>query len=109
RQEPDQLWQAIDERHGLLSPLAATLANLSQRDAKIRVLANLEPIGPSVQAAGIGGPVLASRPVLPHEGPALRRSQEIRVDLDGLIRRADLLALSFEDAKDSLASRPKRL
>jgi murein DD-endopeptidase MepM/ murein hydrolase activator NlpD len=73
------------------------------------VLANLEPIDPSVQAAGIGGPTLASRPVLPHEGPTLRRSEEIRVDLNGLIRRANLLALSFEEAKDSLASQSKRL
>ena len=109
QQENARLGQEIGELHGRLSNLADTLASLSQRDAKIRVLANLEPIDPSVQAAGIGGPTMAPRPVLPHEGPALRRSQEIRVDLDGLIRRADLLALSFAEAKDSLASQSKRL
>jgi murein DD-endopeptidase MepM/ murein hydrolase activator NlpD len=109
QQENARLAQEIGELHGRLSTLADTLISISRRDAKIRVLANLEPIDPSVEAAGIGGPTLASRPTLPHEGPALRRSQEIRVDLDGLIRRADLLAVSFEEAKDSLASQSKRL
>ena len=40
---------------------------------------------------------------------ARRRSQEIRVDLNALIRRANLLASSFEEAKDSLASHSQRL
>ena len=73
------------------------------------MLANLEPIDPQVQAAGIGGPTLAPRPGLPSDGPALRRSQDIRVDLNALIRRANLLASSFEEAKDSLASHSDRL
>ena len=41
--------------------------------------------------------------------PVARRSQEIRVDLNALIRRANLLASSFEEAKDSLASHSQRL
>ena len=44
------------ELNGRLSTLADTLTRISQRDARIRVLANLEPIDPQVQAAGIGGP-----------------------------------------------------
>jgi murein DD-endopeptidase MepM/ murein hydrolase activator NlpD len=47
--------------------------------------------------------------VLPREGPIVRRSEEIRVDLNALIRRANLLASSFEEAKDSLASHSQRL
>ena len=43
-------------------------------------------------------------PVLADDGPAMRQSQEIRVDLNALIRRANLLASSFEEAADSLAS-----
>jgi murein DD-endopeptidase MepM/ murein hydrolase activator NlpD len=109
QQENTRLAQEIGELHGRLSTLADTLTKISQRDAKIRVLANLEPIDPQVQAAGIGGPTLASRPVLPREGPIVRRSEEIRVDLNALIRRANLLASSFEEAKDSLASHSQRL
>jgi murein DD-endopeptidase MepM/ murein hydrolase activator NlpD len=109
QQENARLAQEVGELHGRLTTLADTIKQISQRDARIRVLANLEPIDPSVQAAGIGGPTLAPRPNLSAEAPALRRSQEIRVDLNALIRRADLLASSFEEAKDSLASRSKQL
>lgn len=109
QQENARLAQAVGELHGRLTTLADTIDRISQRDARIRVLANLEPIDPSVQAAGIGGPTLASRPDMPAEGPAERRTQEIRVDLNALIRRADLLASSFEEAKDSLASHSRQL
>jgi murein DD-endopeptidase MepM/ murein hydrolase activator NlpD len=107
--ENSRLVQAIGELHGRLSTLSDTLARISQRDARIRVLANLEPIDPQVQAAGIGGPTLASRPGLLNAGPAIRHSEEVRVDLNALIRRANLLAASFEEAKDSLASHSQRL
>jgi murein DD-endopeptidase MepM/ murein hydrolase activator NlpD len=107
--ENTRLTEEIGELHGRLSFLSDTLAQISQRDAKIRVLANLDPIDPSVQAAGIGGPTLAPRPLLPTESPAMRRTQDIRVDLNALIRRANLLASSFEEAKDSLASHSQRL
>jgi len=109
QQENTRLVREIGELHGRLTTLADTLTTISQRDARIRVLANLEPIDPQVEAAGIGGPTLASRPVLPSEGPNVRRSEEIRVDLNALIRRANLLASSFEEAKDSLASHSLRL
>jgi murein DD-endopeptidase MepM/ murein hydrolase activator NlpD len=107
--ENSRLAQEIGELHGRLSSLSDTLTRISQRDARIRVLANLEPIDPQVQAAGIGGPTLAARPGLLNAGPAVRRSEEIRVDLNALIRRANLLASSFEEAKDSLASHSQRL
>jgi murein DD-endopeptidase MepM/ murein hydrolase activator NlpD len=107
--ENTRLAQEIGELHGRLTTLADTITRISQRDAKIRVLANLDPIDPQVQAAGIGGPTLAPRPILPSAGPAVRHSQEIRVDLNALIRRANLLASSFEEAKDSLASHSQRL
>ncbi|HET7241592.1 MAG TPA: M23 family metallopeptidase, partial [Gemmatimonadales bacterium] len=107
--ENSRLAQEIGELHGRLSSLSDTLSRISQRDARIRVLANLEPIDPQVQAAGIGGPTLASRPGLLNAGPTVRRSEEIRVDLNALIRRANLLASSFEEAKDSLASHSQRL
>jgi len=109
QQENTRLAQEIGELHGRLTTLADTLTRIGQRDAKIRVLANLEPIDPQVQAAGIGGPTVAPRPMPPGEGPTVRRSEEIRVDLNALIRRANLLASSFEEAKDSLASHSKRL
>src|SRR5215207_6172823 len=109
QQENQTLSRALGELNGRLATLSDTLTSISLRDARIRVLANLQPIDPQVQAAGIGGPTLAPRPGLPSDGPAVRRSHEIRVDLNALIRRANLLASSFEEAKDSLASHSLRL
>jgi murein DD-endopeptidase MepM/ murein hydrolase activator NlpD len=108
-QENARLVRELNEMHGRLATLSDTIARISQRDTRIRALANLDPIDPQVQAAGIGGPTLAPRPLLPDEGPAVRHAQEIRVDLNALIRRANLLSASFEEAADSLASNSRRL
>jgi murein DD-endopeptidase MepM/ murein hydrolase activator NlpD len=107
--ENARLVREINEMHGRLATLSDTIARISRRDARIRVLANLDPIDPQVQAAGIGGPTLAPRPLLPEDGPTARKAQEIRVDLNALIRRANLLSFSFEEDADSLASNSKRL
>ena len=108
RQENVRLEQQLGEITGRLATLTDTLSRIAQRDARIRVLANLEPIDPQVQAAGVGGPAKPTPPGAA-ETPAIRQSHEIRVDLNGLIRRANLLALSFREAADSLATHSARL
>ncbi len=108
RQENVQLEQQLGEISGRLASLSDTLTRIAQRDARIRVLANLDPIDPQVQAAGIGGPS-EPMPAGVEGSPGLRRSHEIRVDLNALIRRANLLALSFREAADSLATHSARL
>ncbi len=105
--ENARLEQQLDELNGRLTTLADTLSRISQRDARIRVLANLEPIDPQVQAAGIGGPTVPG--VEGEAGSAMRRSSEVRVDLNALIRRANLLASSFKEAADSLSVHSARL
>jgi murein DD-endopeptidase MepM/ murein hydrolase activator NlpD len=108
QEENASLAREIGELHGRLVSLADTISTISQRDARIRVLANLEPIDPQVQAAGIGGP---GTPELSYSGLTgiARRSAEVRVDLGALIRRANLLASSFKEAADSLALHSARL
>lgn len=106
-QENARLQQQLGELDGRLAGLADTLSRISQRDARIRVLANLEPIDPQVQAAGIGGPIVGA--VAGELGSAMRRGHEIRVDLNALIRRANLLANSFKEATDSLSVHSARL
>jgi biotin carboxyl carrier protein len=108
RRENLRLEQQLGELNGRLATLADTLGRIAQRDARIRVLANLEPIDPQVQEAGVGGPAEPAPPGA-MESPAMRQSHEIRVDLNGLIRRANLLALSFREAADSLATHSARL
>jgi murein DD-endopeptidase MepM/ murein hydrolase activator NlpD len=104
--ENAKLAQALGDIHGRLSTLTDTLAEISKRDARIRVLANLEPIDPQVLAAGIGGPVAAASP---DASPLERHTMDVRVDVNALIRRANLLASSFRVAADSLASHTEKL
>jgi murein DD-endopeptidase MepM/ murein hydrolase activator NlpD len=108
QQENASLAREIGELHGRLIGLSDTLSTISQRDARIRVLANLEPIDPQVQAAGIGGPGSSDLDISGLTGLA-RRSAEVRVDLGALIRRANLLASSFKEAADSLSFHTARL
>jgi hypothetical protein len=105
--ENQRLTREIGDLSGRLEHLSDTITQISRRDARIRVLANLEPIDPQVQAAGIGGP--ASPETADAGTPALRRAHDVRVDLNALIRRANLLASSFDAAADSLASHKERL
>src|SRR5215210_8874772 len=107
QEENSSLARELGELHSRLATLADTLSRISQRDARIRVLANLDPIDPQVQAAGIGGP--ASDLGLMGVTGMARRSAEIRIDLGALIRRANLLASSFREAADSLAYHSARL
>jgi len=107
QQENQALARELGELNGRLATLADTITRISQHDARIRVLANLEPIDPQVQAAGIGGP--ASGLGLMGVTGMARRSAEIRIDLGALIRRANLLASSFREAADSLGYHSARL
>jgi murein DD-endopeptidase MepM/ murein hydrolase activator NlpD len=99
----------IGSLHARLNTLHDTLGQISQRDARIRLLANLDPIDPQVQAAGVGGPAPANHAELASMGVLGRRTAEIRVDVNALIRRANLLAQSFREAADSLKSHNDRL
>jgi murein DD-endopeptidase MepM/ murein hydrolase activator NlpD len=109
QQENVSLSREITELNGRLTTLADTITRISQRDARIRVLANLEPIDPQVQAAGIGGPAGVSEAGVIGLTGVARRSAEIRIDLGALIRRANLLASSFQEAADTLAYHTARL
>lgn len=97
--------------HGELAGLSDTIKTIAERDARIRLLANLEPNDPSVQLAGIGGPAAPNtRAVsLATAGVLGRRAEEVRADLGALIRRANLLAASFDQASDSLVLHRDRM
>src|SRR5919202_3751626 len=80
QEENESLAREIGDLHNRLITLSDTLNRISQRDARIRVLANLEPIDPQVQEAGIGGPGTSDLSVSGLNGAA-RKSAEVRVDL----------------------------
>jgi murein DD-endopeptidase MepM/ murein hydrolase activator NlpD len=94
----------------LLTGLSDTIAAIAERDRLVRMLAGLEPNDPDVQLAGVGGPATwtADDQVL-SESPEGRAALGFRTDLDGYIRRASLLARSYEEAADSLEDHVERL
>jgi hypothetical protein len=106
--ENARLANELNVLHGRVSGLIDTVSSLEARDTQIRLLANLEPIDPEVHAAGIGGPPPPGGPAL-EESELLGRAGQVRVDLNALIRRANLLAHSFREAGDSLAGHVERL
>jgi len=108
-QENRELAMKLGQLNARISTLSDTLGQITQRDARIRLLANLEPTNPQVLQAGIGGPVPAGANLRAPKSELARQAGEVTVDLDALIRRANLLAFSFEEAADSLSSHRDRL
>ena len=105
------LAQELDRTRGQLVDMGETLAVMAQRDREVRLLAGLEPTDADVQRAGVGGPVaaLSERDRILAGGPSGLAALELRADLAGLQRRANLLSRSFDDAADSLRLHLDRL
>jgi murein DD-endopeptidase MepM/ murein hydrolase activator NlpD len=109
--ENTRLAEELSRLHGDISALSDTIKTIADRDSRIRLLANLEPNDPSVQQAGIGGPSSpdTATTTLLTMGLLGHRAVEIRVDLAALVRRANLLATSFSEARDSLSHHRDRM
>ena len=90
--------------------LRDTLNVIGQHEQELRLLAGLNPIDPGVQQGGIGGPSgsWAERDSLSALGPNGQQALAARMDVDQLIRRADILVHSVSEAYDSLSSHRAR-
>ncbi len=107
--ENQQLAATLGQLNAQIATLSDTLGRITQRDARIRLLANLEPTDPQVLQAGIGGPAPEGTSDGAPRSELARQATEVSVDLNALIRRANLLAYSFDEAADSLESHRDRL
>lgn len=95
-----------------LSVLQDTINTIGRRDEKLRLLAGLPPVEEEVRAAGIGGPgtpELAADPLYKRDRVLGVLAFGARSDIDGLIRRANVLAASFAEVTDSLQRNHERL
>jgi murein DD-endopeptidase MepM/ murein hydrolase activator NlpD len=101
----------LGELQGRMAQFSDTLKAIGERNARVRLLANLDPIDPQVAQAGVGGPAspTATDSALAASGILGQRTAEATVDLNAMIRRADLLASSFSEAAESLAAHNTRL
>jgi murein DD-endopeptidase MepM/ murein hydrolase activator NlpD len=90
--------------------LGDTVNAMGQRGQGLRLLGGLSPLDPGVQQAGIGGPAgeWPERDSLLALGADGAQVLAARLAVDGLARRADILAHSVSQAYESLASHHAR-
>lgn len=118
RQEAERLTAAnellveeIAEIRQEVSTLETTLASLSEKDERYRLLANLEPLDEDVKLAGVGGP--GSRTLDESELWEVDRSLAqlafgTTEDLTSLVRRAQLLSSSLTEATEAMETQVDR-
>lgn len=105
------LAQEVVRTRNLLRQVSDTIAAISRRDQLVRLLAGLPPNDPDVLQAGIGGPAGPTTPKqeLLASIPLGREALGMSLDIEALIRRANLLARSFQQAADNMAANRDRL
>jgi biotin carboxyl carrier protein len=94
-----------------LRHLEDTLGIIGKHDERVRLLAGLPAVDSQVAQVGIGGPGLPQLTDDPlfRANPTLgRMAFDTRIDLDKLLRRANLLAQSFSDVSDTLTKHHER-
>jgi murein DD-endopeptidase MepM/ murein hydrolase activator NlpD len=105
------LTQELVRARAMLEDVSDTIATIMVRDRQVRLLAGLDATDPGVQQAGVGGPsgALSADDRLLAADINGRTAIALRTDLEGLTRRANLLARSFQEAQDSLQVHMHRL
>ncbi len=92
--------------------LQDTIGSIGKRDEQIRLLAGLPSVDSDVREAGIGGPGspdLAHDPLYQQNRSLGKKAFGARVELDALLRRANVLLASFAEISDTLARHADRL
>ena len=92
--------------------LQDTIGAIGKRDEQIRLFAGLPPVESEVREAGIGGPgspLLEDDPLYQQNRALGRKAFGARVDLDALLRRANVLLASFDEISDTLSKHADRL
>jgi murein DD-endopeptidase MepM/ murein hydrolase activator NlpD len=92
--------------------LSDTIAVISQRDEQVRLVAGLEPLSDEVRRVGVGGPVgswVERDRLLADGGSNGREALRTHVNLDQLMRRANLVSATRGDAPDRHGTHQARL
>lgn len=95
----------IDGMRADLATLERSLDHLSSKDERYRLLANLEPLDEDVKLAGIGGPgsrTVESTTLYEVDEPLAELTFRTEQELDALIRRAQVLASSWDEATGAM-------
>ena len=98
---------SLNAMEGRSERLTQALDDVAAREQRFRVLAGLPVLDPEMYSVGIGGPTSIDErqqqfySVAPDLAEA---SQVVTMDLDLLLRRAELLSASLEEATDSMSA-----
>ena len=95
------LAQNLEQMQEKVDQLSGALSTISERDRRFRLLAGLPDIDPEVRQVGIGGPGTGSIESAPLFKVGSELSDEVfqgSTDLNRLLRQANLLEVSFEEA-----------
>jgi hypothetical protein len=106
------LEQELEDITTRLDTLQTSLDHLSRKDEFYRLLAGLDPVDAEVLHAGIGGPdgdSLEARSLFGLDARSGRRAFSTSTQLNSLLRRARILALSWREAEDTLTEKRSRL
>lgn len=98
----------VDQIAGMqteMSQLERSLDELSAKDERYRLLANLEPLDDDVKLAGVGGPgsrTVETSPLWAVDRPLAGLTFGADEELGALIRRAQVLTTSWDEATEAL-------
>jgi len=110
--ERDMLARRVTDLRSEMEQLAASVEDLSAKSERYRAIAGLDEIDRQVQQVGIGGPGTPTLESLTAnaEDPALGEQVfAASYDLATLVRRANLLGASMDEAMETLESNRERL
>ncbi len=106
-QENSLLTEELQQFRIRVDSFEETVAQLSEQDGRVRLLAGLDATDEEILEVGIGGPGLASpegRSLWPVDSVLSKAAFTVEYDLSALERRARLLSASLSEASDSLTA-----
>jgi murein DD-endopeptidase MepM/ murein hydrolase activator NlpD len=101
----EMLVAELDEIRTDMVTLESSLAQLSRKDEQYRLLANLEPLDEEVKLAGVGGPgsrTVEGSPLWAVDKSLAELTFGTAEDMDALIRRAQVLSTSWDEASHAM-------
>ncbi len=99
------LVREIEEVRSEVATLEGALDELSSKDERYRLLANLEPLDEDVKLAGVGGPgsrTVEANPLWAVDRPLAALAFRTNQELEGLIRRAQVLSSSWDEVTGAM-------
>jgi len=108
RAENQELIASLDALEGRTGRLGHALDDLAAREHRFRLVAGLPLYDSDVYDVGVGGPggfETASAGLLGVAPDLAKTATDVTLDLDQLLRRAELLSTSLEEAADSVTTR----